>query len=124
MCKLVEAETNQGNKFMVADIKKDYILNIIKNAHLCSAIEEIVLFGSALEERCTVESDIDIAIFGKKHETPFLTSKSYQEFTKKVFQYGDFQDYDMLYFREDQRQKTGIYNSIRQGETIYKKRVM
>lgn len=119
MCKLVEAESNQGNKFMVADIKKNYILNIIKNAHICPAIDEIILFGSSLEERCTTDSDIDIAIFGKKDESHFLTSKSYHEFTKKVFQFGDFQDYDVLYFQNNKRDKSGVLKCIQLGESIY-----
>ncbi len=121
MCRLVEIKTNQGEKCRVADIKKEYIMNIIKNAHICSAIDEIILFGSAIEERCTEHSDIDIAIFGKKSEHQFLTSKSYRDFANRIFQYGEFQDYDMLYFRRNQKYTDGILRDISKGETIYKK---
>jgi hypothetical protein len=52
MCKLVDCHTNYGEICKVADIKANYISNIVNTAHICSDIERIVLFGSALEERC------------------------------------------------------------------------
>jgi predicted nucleotidyltransferase len=68
MCKLVDCHTNYGEICKVADIKANYISNIVNTAHICANIERIVLFGSALEERCKDISDIDILYFqnGKK----------------------------------------------------------
>ena len=96
MCKLVEIMTNDGRICKVADIKKDYIVNVIQNADKCPAIDEIILFGSATEERCTEESDIDLAIMGAKPRMQVLTSKSYRDFARKIYQFGKFQNYDLL----------------------------
>ena len=120
MCKLVEVMTNDGRVCRVADIKKDYIVNIIRNANVCPAIDEIILFGSAIEERCTEESDIDLAIMGKKSRTQILTSKSYRDFARKIYQFGKFQNYDLLYFRNDRKGKDHILDDIRRGEVIYR----
>lgn len=119
MCMLVDIYTNTGKQIKVADIKKDYIVNITKQAHLCPAIDKIVLFGSAVEERCTEESDIDIAIFGNLSEYQFLASKEYRQFATLIYQYGDFQDYDILYFRTGKKDKSNILKQIDKGETIY-----
>ena len=121
MCRLVELRTNDGRICKVADIKKDYIVNIIESAHICPAIDEIILFGSTIEERCTEDSDIDIAIFGRKPKQQILTSKTYRNFARKVYQFGKFQDYDMLYFRNDKEITDSIINNIRCGEVIYRK---
>lgn len=98
MCKLVRLSEN--NDLLVADLKKDMILNIIDNAHLCDEIKQIILFGSALEERCTTTSDIDIAIVGEIAGSKFNKDKGYLNFRKKVFEYDWNQDYDMLYFKD------------------------
>ncbi len=121
MCKLVEVMTNDGRVCKVADIKKDYIENIIRNADICAAIDEIILFGSAIEERCTEESDIDIAIMGRKTRTQILTSKSYRDFARRIYQFGKFQNYDLLYFRNDRKVKDRIFDDISRGEVIYRK---
>ena len=122
MCKLVEVMTNDGRVCKVADIKKDYIVNIIQNADMCSAIDEIILFGSAIEERCTEESDIDIAIMGRKSRTQVLTSKSYRDFARRIYQFGKFQNYDLLYFRNDRKVKDHIFDDISRGEIIYRRK--
>ena len=92
MCKLVEVMTNDGRVCRVADIKKDYIVNIIRNANVCPAIDEII-----------------------------LTSKSYRDFARKIYQFGKFQNYDLLYFRNDRKIKDHIFGDISRGEVIYRK---
>ncbi|MCD7954622.1 MAG: nucleotidyltransferase domain-containing protein [Lachnospiraceae bacterium] len=122
MCKLVEITTNHGGRCKVADIKKKYVLNIIQSASKCQAIQEIILFGSTTEERCTEDSDIDIAVFGDKTEYQMLSSNSYRHFTDAVYKYGDFQDYDILYFRYTKLPKADILKDIKKGYCIYKRR--
>jgi predicted nucleotidyltransferase len=122
MCKLVDFSTNFGTVCKVADNKISYIRNILKNAYLCPDIEKIILFGSALEERCNDLSDIDIAIFGNKSENCFLKSKEFEKFEKGVYCFGEFQDYDILYFQNDRCSETGIMADINAGELIYQKR--
>ena len=48
MCKLVAIENSKHEKINVADIKKDYILNIIKSCSLCEKIQKVILFGSSI----------------------------------------------------------------------------
>ena len=52
MCKLIKVKTNYESAEMVADYKADTIRFIIDIAKNCSDIDAIMLFGSALEERC------------------------------------------------------------------------
>jgi predicted nucleotidyltransferase len=123
MCKLVDCPTNYGEICKVADIKVNYIINIVNTAAICSGIERIVLFGSALEERCKNISDIDIAIFGDETEYKFLRSKQFKEFEKQVYTYGEFQDYDVLYFQNGKKINGSIMNDINEGKVIYRKKV-
>jgi predicted nucleotidyltransferase len=123
MCKLVDCHTNYGEIYKVADIKVNYITNIVNTAAICSDIERIVLFGSALEERCKNISDIDIAIFGDKTEYKFLRSKQFKEFEKQVYTFGEFQDYDVLYFQNGKKINANIINDINEGKVIYRKKV-
>lgn len=104
---------------MVADIKKEFILNIIDKAPLCKDIDRIVLFGSSIEERCTDRSDIDIAVFGEKTPGRILSSSSYRKFTKEVYKFNNFsQDYDILYFKNGSK-GSSILEDINKGRVIY-----
>lgn len=60
----------------VADMKHKYIVNIADQAKQCSNISRIVLFGSALETRCTEKSDIDIAVFGEESKANTCVQKN------------------------------------------------
>lgn len=62
MCKMVQYENGK----LVAGIKLPHIMNISKQAEKAKNISRIMLFGSSIEDRCTEESDIDIAVFGEK----------------------------------------------------------
>ena len=94
MCKMIHFKDGK----YIADIKHKYILNIVKQAELCENICRIMLFGSSLEERCTDESDIDIAVFGKQSKNKYLQSKEFKSFQDQLFLYDLNQDYDILYF--------------------------
>lgn len=121
MCRLVEIETSFGTTCKVADIKAGYIKNILRSACACRAIEKIILFGSAITEECTDNSDIDIAVFGNDREMRVLRSREYRDFTSKIYSYGAFQDYDILYFELNKEQKSNIMSDINQGTVIYRK---
>ena len=116
MCNLVEY---QG--FKVADIKLDCIKNIVEQAKNTDNIEHIILFGSALESRCKHNSDIDIAIFGKSHKKMFLCSKEFKNFQHRVFAKNMEQDYDFLYFSNQENYSGEIMNEIQNGVTIYRR---
>ena len=62
MCKMVALNTNYGGTIEVADIKKMNIESIIRAAQYCAYIDAIILFGSAVTDKCSAESDIDIAV--------------------------------------------------------------
>lgn len=119
MCKVVTMDLN-GRKVKVADIKQNCVRNIADAAKKCRYIDRIVLFGSALEDRCTDQSDVDIAVFGNVTKKKCLTSKKYKDFTHQLYRYGDFtQAYDILYFKTGSNGNSFIRNEIEKGEVIY-----
>jgi predicted nucleotidyltransferase len=120
MCHLVNLNVN-GRTVRVADIKKDYIENIMSSIYLCKEIDKVVLFGSALEERCKEESDIDIAIFGRCTRNKMNHLKSYNQFVDSVISYGELQDYDMLYFDSSKPHNDIILNDINKGEVLFER---
>lgn len=78
MSKLVKLFENKN--ILVADIKKNHILNIIEQAKKCNRITKIILFGSSLEERCTEISDIDIAVFQTYTQANYLKEQHITNF--------------------------------------------
>lgn len=117
MCRLVQYKDGRA----VADIKKKYLDNIVAQAGKCKHIQRIILFGSALEERCTERSDIDIAVFGDQTKGKYLQSKEFMDFQGNVFRYGFEQDYDILYFKEGTNYEDQIMTDINQGAEIYRR---
>ena len=119
MCKVVEVKV--GNRHVrVADIKKKYLNNIVKSAEACNYIDKVVLFGSCIEDRCTDESDIDLAVFGNQSKSKTLKSKQFIEFANKLSSYDDFlQTYDILYFKEGKEDDSAILEEINKGEVLY-----
>ncbi len=116
MCRLVMYKNGQ----YIADIKYNYIENIAKQAEKCRNISKIILFGSSIEERCTDESDIDIAVFGSLSKSKYLRSKEFKKFQDELFMYDLNQDYDILYFCENDKSEDAIMNDINQGTEIYR----
>ena len=117
MCRLVKYKGGRA----VADIKMKYLDNIVEQAEKCEHVQRIMLFGSALEERCTDRSDIDIAVFGDQTKGKYLQSKEFMDFQGKVFQYGFEQDYDILYFQEGKKYDDQILVDINQGAEIFRR---
>lgn len=119
MCSLI----SWGSAGFVADIKKKYVLNIVKCADACENIDRIVLFGSATESRCTDASDIDIAVFGKKPQNAYLRSEEFKQFQRRLFSFENKfdQDYDILYFSPTDRMNTEIMKNIDRGTEIYRR---
>lgn len=119
MCNLIEFEN--GN--YIADIKQKYIRNICDCAKDFDNISRIVLFGSATQTRCTEQSDIDIAVFGKKSQNAYLKSKEFKQFQRKLFSFDNTftQDYDVLYFCDGVEYKDAIMNDINNGAEIYRR---
>lgn len=121
MCRLVEMKI--GERIVnVAEIKKDYIENIINSISLCSEIDKVVLFGSALEDRCTDFSDVDIAIFGRYPKNKMYRLKSYNDFVDSVVSFGDLQDYDMLYFDSTKANHDSILQDINRGAILFERK--
>ena len=120
MCKVVTIDIG-GKSIAVADIKLDYIKNIVDLASRCEKIKRIVLFGSAIEDRCTKNSDIDLAVFGDESENKILLSKSYKDFVKGVFAYDFSQNYDILYFKNNSQNTLPIMANINKGTVLYEK---
>ena len=113
----------QDRDIRVADIKSDYIGNIISSVSLCPNINKIVLFGSAIGEGCIDHSDIDIAVFGSKAKSQMFASKGYKDFIHSIVSYGGAQDYDILYFDDRKSYDDSIMSDIQRGEVLYLKGV-
>ena len=120
MCNIISMNIG-GRTFQAADIKQNYIENIIKQAGSCDKIRRIVLFGSVTEKRCSKESDIDVAVFGDEAESKVLKSKSYKDFVRGLFSYDFSQDYDILYFRNGTVHDTSIMEDINKGAVVYER---
>lgn len=117
MCKLVEFKKGK----YVADIKLPHINNITEQAEKAKNINRIVLFGSSIEDRCTKDSDIDIAVFGDKTRGKYLDSKEFGTFKSSLFKFDWDQDYDVLYFKEDSDFDSDIMRDINNGVEIYRR---
>ena len=117
MCKLVCFDTNK----YVADIKLSHVKNISEQAGKTKNITRIVLFGSSIEKRCTEQSDIDIAVFGKAAKSKYIDSKEFREFKSGLFKFDWNQDYDVLYFKEKADYSDRIMNDIGKGVEIYRR---
>ena len=96
MCRLVDIKTNHGEDVRVADVKREEIINIINAASLCKKIDMLILYGSALEDRCTEKSDIDIAVVSKYPISKLCKLKSFHDFTTYVYKFNMNQEYDFL----------------------------
>ena len=117
MCRLVQWNEDR----CVADIKFRHIQNITKQAAKCKNINRIMLFGSSLEERCTDRSDIDIAVFGIKPKSQYIDSKEFRLFKNALFEFDWDQDYDVLYFSENGKNRGSIRTDINRGVEIYRR---
>ncbi len=120
MCQLINISLGDRN-VSVASIKSEYIKNIADCASRCGLIDKVVLFGSALEERCTDESDIDIAVFGKESKNKVLKSRYYRDYVNSVVSFGSIQDYDILYFDTNKSYASDIMKNIEAGAVIYER---
>ena len=119
MCKVVDVKIRNRN-VRVADIKSKYLDNIVSSAEECKYIDKVVLFGSSIEDRCTEESDIDIAVFGNQSKGKVLTSKQFMKFADELAEFDDFlQSYDILYFKTGKEDNSAIMAEINKGEVLY-----
>lgn len=123
--KLVEMPLDNGSKIKVAECKKKCIENMVSVAHKCKQIDAIVLFGSTLEDRCTTDSDIDIAIISKYGISKLSVLKSFRVFMQDLYRADEMQEYDRLYFNSLEEivgkvEEAPICNEIlNKGKIIY-----
>lgn len=120
MCKLKKLSNGKS----VAEIKYSFIENIIAQAEKCKNISRIMLFGSAVEERCSDRSDIDIAVFGVQTKNRYLRSKEFKDFQRSLFVFDDSfnQDYDILYFCDGVEYTDAIIDDVENGAEIYRRK--
>ncbi|MBD5508818.1 MAG: nucleotidyltransferase domain-containing protein [Lachnospiraceae bacterium] len=125
MCNLVKIKNNKNKEIQVASIKADTLQQLIQIFSICNKIEKVYLFGSALEERCTEKSDIDIAIISSTSLGKLITDKGYKQFKHQLYNIGDNQEYDILYFKSlEQIQKSNdlvCKDIISKGSIIYER---
>lgn len=99
MCELVNIKNSIGKDIKVASIKAYILQKIITYASLCKKINYIYLFGSSVTERCTEQSDIDLAILSNTSMSKLVRDKGYQTFKEYLYNIDIDQEYDFLYFR-------------------------
>lgn len=58
------ARTNYWNVYLIHPLKQRAVEEVIELAQREPNIKQVVVFGSATEERCTPESDVDILLRG------------------------------------------------------------
>lgn len=119
MCKMVKYR-NHG---YIADIKLPHVNNITELASKTKHIRKIVLFGSSIEDRCTTDSDIDIAVFGPLSKGRYIDSTEFRAFKNGLFRFDRDQDYDVLYFKENSKHNDAIMIDINKGIEIYRRAV-
>ena len=125
---LVGIPLDNGSKIKVAECNKKCIENIVSVTPKCKQIDAIVLFGSALEERCTTKSDIDIAIISRYGISKLSELKSFRDFVRNLYGADAMQEYGRLYFNSIEeivrkREEAPICNEIlAKGKIIYEKK--
>lgn len=60
MCKLVRLQLENGTFVQVAENKAERIKRYISVFPLMKSVSRVILFGSAITERCTEQSDVDL----------------------------------------------------------------
>lgn len=126
MCRL--SVLSSDKQIQVADIKKPIIENIVMIANICKEIDYIILFGSSLEDKCTEQSDIDLAIISNVTRAKLLRSNGYDRFTTALYNIDDEQTYDILQFNfmEDLKKRDSVVckDIVNKGKIIYRRKAV
>lgn len=109
----------EDSNILVADIKKKCIIGVIKVAEKFPKVQRIVLFGSALEERCSDYSDIDLAVYVDCTLGKLFNSSWFSKFKKEIFLLDLDQDYDFIPMAKKMSIGEEIKNNIESGRIIY-----
>ena len=129
MCQLAKLQTNFNTSVEVAENKLGLINHVILCAAKCAKIDAIILFGSALSNNCSENSDIDLAIISSYSINDLSKNKSFAEFKKNVYLQDMSQEYDFLYFHSldeigNKKEKHLICDELsKNGKIIYRKQV-
>lgn len=128
MCQMVPIKTNFNTEIQVADIKKEVIENIIESASACTRICRIILFGSAIENRCQEDSDIDMLVVSDTTRSRLYKDRGYQEFLKRLHAIDGYEQmYDVIcvHGMEEVYQKQDSVSLFRDviecGQTLYRR---
>lgn len=128
MCRLIEINTNFNTRIMVAEMKAEYIANILEKAHICRNISNIFLFGSVLKIECTEGSDIDVLVVSDITRSRLYRTKSYQLFLMNLHEKDNYyQQYDVICVHgfgelEKNRHKIMLYNEVlTNGKELYRR---
>ena len=122
--------TNYGDKILVDDKKKNIIQYLVDHASICDFIEQILLFGSSLEDRCSENSDIDLAIISKWPIQKISGNRKFDEFMERMYAYDNYRtDYDLLYFKsydeivKKSKEVPICRELVQKGKVIYRQEV-
>ncbi|MCM1134925.1 MAG: nucleotidyltransferase domain-containing protein [Clostridium sp.] len=125
---MVNIKTNFNTEIKVADIKKDVIENIIEAAGACAKICRIILFGSAIESRCTEDSDIDMLVICDVTRSKLYKDKGYREFLKRLHDKDGYEQlYDVICIDNEEKlyqnkNATRLFrNAIENGKVLYER---
>lgn len=129
MCRLVSMDTNFDSNIMVADIKAEYIANILDKAGICRNICSIYLFGSVLNEECKETSDIDVLVVSDIARSKLYKTKSFNQFLGRLHEKdGYLQQYDVICVHgmeelKKNRDRVMLYHDVlTSGKELYRRK--
>ncbi|MCD8223019.1 MAG: nucleotidyltransferase domain-containing protein [Clostridiales bacterium] len=120
MCKLMPFVLENGNTIQVSEYKIDRLKQYVKMFSTLNGVDRVILFGSALEERCRKDSDMDFCML-----YPDEQKSLYRENLKKMWRlypessYDDFLSFDTKRFDENDHLYTVIQDIKNKGVVIY-----
>lgn len=121
MGRLVPLETIMGDTVFVADIKLNFIKELVRSASRVPSIEKIILFGSCIREDCRESSDIDFAVYVQDKDA-WLISDDVKCFTHPLYAYDIDQEFDMVVRGTGEDCSSSLQKSISRGILLYVKR--
>lgn len=121
MCNLVKVKTNYGKDVLVADIKKDFIEQVIVAAGKCPSIDKIIIFGSASRKNCREDSDVDIAVFTSLSRDEWFSLEDVSVFKHHLFGFSD-QEFDLIYRNSADDRDYLLNKNIHEGVMVYERR--
>lgn len=119
MCKLVNLQLKNGTTVKVAENKVERIKQYISVFPLLRSVKQVILFGSAMTENCTEQSDVDLCFLyrDKKQYREDMAELYYDIMPESTDDDAMCADYD--WFRSTNMLTGAMKVAVREGVVIY-----